>query len=99
MLGTHRHDPGTAPLHNNEDTAGSLDDVVAAHEAQVGPDQSRSCPEGDQPRGALASGNGWLSIGQSQIGRQLGLAVGGLRPLAPERDRARGGTEDPLCQK
>ncbi len=67
--------------------------------AQVGPDQSRPRPEGDQTRGALASGNGGLGIGQRQVGRQFGLAVGGLRPLAPERGRARRGTKDPLCQK
>jgi hypothetical protein len=56
-------------------------------------------PRGDQPRGTLASGNGGLGVGEGQVGRELGLAVGGLGPLAPERDRAWRGTKDPLCQK
>ncbi len=98
-LGPHRDDPGRAPPHYDEDTAGSFDDVAASHKAQVGPDQSRPRPEGDQPRGTLASGNGGLGVGEGQVGRELGLAVGGLGPLAPERDRAWRGTKDPLCQK
>jgi hypothetical protein len=92
-LGPHRDDPGRAPPHYDEDTAGSFDDVAASHKAQVGPDQSRPRPEGDQPRGTLASGNGGLGVGEGQVGRELGLAVGGLGPLAPERDRAWRGTK------
>jgi len=35
-LGPHRDDPGRAPLHKDEDPAGSLDDVVAAYKADSG---------------------------------------------------------------
>ena len=45
-LGPHRDDSARAPLYKHDDPAGSLDDVFTSHKAQVGPDQSRSGPEG-----------------------------------------------------
>jgi hypothetical protein len=81
----HRHSPRPAPADLHHDAAGPADDVAAADQAQVGPDQPGARPEADQACGAHPPRRGRLRVGQRQVAVDLGRAIGRLGPLAGQR--------------